>query len=106
MKMKSENYRGANSMNLDDFVNYWEPACENLFGERPDTSIEENIKYYRKLDSALGTETYKRFWNRSMQKDFPMEENLKNLLVKLAGPHGKALLRAYQIQHGVKNHDQ
>ena len=92
-------------MNLDDFIKYWIPACTNLFGEHDVGGVGFRIDFYTKLDRALDVELYTRFWCRASRRDKPLDENTRNLLVKLAGPHGRTILRAYQIQHGIENHE-
>lgn len=84
-------------MNADDNYDYWEPAAVALF---PDLSVEDSEKA---LECALGCTDYTDFIMRPAMDDFHIPEEKRKLLKALAGPHGKAILRAYQIQRGIKH---
>lgn len=54
------------------------------------------------LDKALGITEYREFFPRPASLDKPMNEELKKLLVLLAGPHGKTILKVYRIRKGLE----
>jgi hypothetical protein len=76
-------------MKVAEYEKYWKPAANRFYLER--------------LAPLLGMQSeYFAFLRRPGQEDWPMSEELKNLLVKLAGPHGKAILKMYRIQRGLE----
>lgn len=87
-------------MNETDFTKYYWPAACNLFGDL--FNNESNPPFYlgKELDRALGLTVHADYNKRLRTEDPPMSDELKSLCLKLMGPHGKAILRAYQIQKG------
>lgn len=71
------------------------PASVALFGFRTDHQAEIC------LDKLLGVPMYDAWANRGSNSDRPMSDKYKTLLKGLAGPHSKAILRAYQIKHNI-----
>lgn len=67
---------------------YWIPAARNL-----------GLNYWSELDNALGVDEYR--VGRPFSHE-PLPQDLKKLLVMLAGPHGKTILKAYRIQKGLE----
>lgn len=91
-------------MNSDDEQKYWVPAAINIFGKP--------VRQHRRLSwpehllqEALGVKLWSEWQERLVIYDFPLSEEWRQLLTQLAGPHGKTILRAYQIKHGVEHHD-
>lgn len=82
-------------MNLNDCSEYWYPACKNLFGS-------STIATAKQLDRALGSAIFSEYLPRPLVEDFPLNDEMKMLLTKLAGPHGKTLLRAYRARKGLE----
>ena len=85
-------------MNGKDYTDYWVPACKNLFGWGLGTSDVQS--WAEQLDAALGIRECADFWNRRAILDKPMSDELKRLLVALAGPHGRTILKAIQARRG------
>jgi len=77
-------------MTTFEFQEFWVPACTAL----KVTSLE--------LDVLIGSEEWSIFNKRMSWEDTPLPENLKQLLVMLAGPHGPTILRAYRAKHDIR----
>lgn len=88
-------------MNYEDLTYFYEAAI-NTMDEIPPTISPSGWNQMKELDKALGVTEYRDYYNRSADKDTPMDEELKKLLVMLAGPHGKTILKAYRIRKGLK----
>ncbi len=92
-------------MNAKDYANYWVPACKNLFDERMyrlGDGQEEIYSWASQLETALGIGNLTAYWQRTAREDYPMSTELRELLTKLAGPHGKTVLKTYRIQKGLE----
>lgn len=50
------------------------------------------------LDQELGISAHSDYMVRSHYDDFPMSDEFKELLIKLASPYGKVILQIYKIQ--------
>lgn len=83
-----------------DIRNYWRPAAIALFGLSFD-SAENEAKLYH-LDEMLGIKEYSKYMRRPVTQDYPMSDELKNLLMLLVGPHGKTILKVYRIKKGLE----
>jgi hypothetical protein len=88
-------------MNFSDLRELWIPAITRLYGSAG-ADTEDGWSNYILLDKALGITEYRQFYHRSALLDYPIAEDLKKLLVMLAGPHGKSILKAYRIQKGLE----
>jgi hypothetical protein len=88
-------------MNCEDEEHYWTPAASALFGHVVDRSLDYAMEAY--LEKALHTTIWTEWKDRPMSKDFPLSDYWRNLLVQLAGPHGRAILKMYQIQKGLEH---
>lgn len=103
-------------MTYDELIKYWIPAAKNLISDArcpkggghdaPGYSDRGHWQFYM-LDDLLGVHEYefgyyKRRISMSVSRHAPMPEELKNLLIMLAGPHGHALLKAYRIRKGLE----
>jgi len=79
----------------------WMPAAENLFGHLRGAGTKL-YQVERALERALAITEWSQWQFRAFNLDKPMSPELKELLIMLAGPHGKAILRAYQIKHDIE----
>ena len=41
--------------------------------------------------------------NRETRKDYPMRVEMRDLLIKLASPHGKTIAKMYRIKKGLES---
>jgi hypothetical protein len=86
-------------MNNEDAYEYWWPVVEKLLGVH---SLPEGIQC-SEFQKILGTNEYTKFLRRSTSEDYPMHEELKELLIKLAGPHGDTLYKVLKIRAAEQN---
>jgi hypothetical protein len=84
-------------MTRDEAMQYWYPAVRNLF----DVPGHESLYHSRELDKCLGVEHYRIYLQTALEDDKPLPQDMIDLLIKLRGPHGKAILKAYQAQRGI-----
>jgi len=82
-------------------IKLWFAATENLYGSKGSQN-GDGWSNCLKLDQELGLAEYQHFWVNPHAKDIPLPQDLKKLLVMLAGPHGKSILKAYRIQKGLE----
>ena len=88
-------------MNQEDVEKLWYPAAERLKLDYKNLQNRGDA-----LDDALGVNYFEGYRHRGHHQDRPMPDGpFKELLKALAGPHGKTILRAYQIKHGIKHED-
>ena len=82
-------------MTIDEYHEIWAPLAEKI--------CPEPCGGCRELAMLLGVHAqYVEFINRPAQEDYPMNQELKELLLKLSGPHGHALLKVYRIRKGLE----
>jgi hypothetical protein len=91
-------------MTLTELRAYWLPACERVIGNvRNGHSTYEGWSTYIELDILLGIREYRDNYytkiNTAQERNIP--DDLKRLLIALAGPHSKAILKAYRIRKGL-----
>lgn len=79
------------TMTTEELTDYWIPACMGLGWVAPS-----------RLDGALGIDEYAKFMANTAINDRHMSSELRILLIKLAGPHGKTILRAFRIRKGLE----
>lgn len=84
-------------MTVSDLYNYYVPASRSLFGYNPVMSVSLAL-----LDQALGIAAYATYMRTEYVNDSPLDEEIRQLLIKLAGPHGKTILKAYRIRKGLE----
>ena len=89
-------------MTTFEFGRYYVPAAMALFGDGPDVlyNVEENI--FRSLDRAIGASHYSEWFHDGNDGNHLPTEHI-NLLLKLRGSHGHAILKAYRINKGLEN---
>lgn len=78
------------TMTSQELIDYWIPACMGL-----------GVAASR-LDGALGIDEYVKYTSSTAINDRHMSSELRILLIKLAGPHGKTILRAFRIRKGLE----
>lgn len=83
-------------------IQFFDEAVDALYGDRG-YRTEDGFSNCVLLDKQLGMSEYRLFYVRPSIEDTKMAEDLKKLLVMLAGPHGKAILKAYRIQKGLES---
>jgi hypothetical protein len=76
-----------------ELLNYWEPAANNIF-----KGYGSNVNTFNQLDELLGIKEYDTWCGSNTTTDKPLNEDLKRLLIALAGPHWKTILKIHQIQ--------
>lgn len=86
-------------MNTHDKIWYYESAAFKLLGHP--TEGRDLHEMCIELDKFLGIKEYQNYAGRSLDHDYPMSDDLKQLLVNITGPNGKAILRAYRIRKGL-----
>ena len=81
-------------MTHEEIVKYLNPACENILGplRSPYVSYDDADK----LDLLLGLN----YWSAHDPYQ-TLPEEIKQLYIKLAGPHGKTVLKAWRILKGL-----
>jgi hypothetical protein len=85
-------------MNRDDLQTYWNPAAEHLLNlglMRPGRK-----HYHDELDRMLGVTIFNDYMYRDYKDDFPLSNDMKNLLRGLAGPYAEIILKVYLIRKG------
>ena len=89
-------------MRTEDVTNFWIPAMEALFKEGDHMWCSS--LYAIKLDDLLGVRVYNEFWNSKLHFEgrAPLSDDLKQVCRMLAGPHAKAVLKAYRIVKGLE----
>ena len=88
-------------MTHDDLIKYFRPAAAACFPKIDRNEIGQNGAHYLlALDKALGRNMYKLYYTRKFSNDGPIRPQTRELLRKLAGPHGKTILKMYRIQKG------
>lgn len=86
-------------MNMEDCHDYFVQAAIKLYAPLPSGSLGDACLA---LDKALGVDLYRGYMTRPSTLDFPLPAHWRELLTKLAGPHGKTILRAYRIKRGLE----
>lgn len=89
-------------MNGFDLTEYWKPAAQNLSRLGALYPSYNSWGLYSKLGDALGIKEYDDFLGRANHLDFPISDELKQLLIMLTGPHAVTILKAYRIQKGLE----
>jgi hypothetical protein len=90
---------GSRIMTSEEVKKYFWPAVRNILGSTeslPQSSIDDFDRKYTKGEMHLWA-------HRVTPMDYPMSEELKNLLIKLASPHGPVLAKMYRIQKGLES---
>jgi len=88
-------------MNMEDANDYFIPAARNIFVG--DHNAEQKCQL---LEKQLGCKMWSDFIHRERWKDFPIADDMREVLLLLQGPYAKTILRAYQIKHGIEvEHD-
>lgn len=80
-------------MTFDEISKYMVPALKNIYGR-------SNVSDAEELYKLLNSDEYDAYTYR--RDSSSMSEDHKRLLTMLAGPHWQTVLRAYQIQHNLK----
>lgn len=83
-------------------IDYYRDAAMNVMYEIPRGNSASGWNQFLELDKALGITEYRDFYVSRQEDDTPLAEELKKLLLMLAGPHGKTILKAYRIRKGLK----
>ena len=87
-------------MNQSDYKTYYLPAGKNILGH--DCYREGDITPGNKFAKLINTREFEKYLGRSTIHDYPMGDEFKALLIKLAGSHGKVILKAYRIRKGLE----
>lgn len=88
-------------MKYDDLPHFYDAAMNTMDQIPPDVS-PGGWDQMKELDKALGITEYHDFYRSRQEDDTPLPEELKKLLLMLAGPHGKTILKVYRIRKGLK----
>lgn len=89
-------------MDRDGFDEYYLPAACAIMGISA-MYIRDKLEVREDFDAMLGTPLYADYVNRKHSEDKPLPDNWKRLLTAIAGPYGKAILKAHQIKYGVEH---
>lgn len=82
-------------MTSEEAHSIWADAIRGL-------ELEFNNEGGGLLDRLLGVNEFKRWSWVSLEDETPMPEQLKEVVRKLAGPHGRTILKAYRIKRGLE----
>lgn len=85
-------------MTMEEFDKYWAPVAHKFY---PNAPLNGDLRAVRMLSKALGLWSEYKEWLEIKKDDPSMTDELKQLLLKLAGPHGRTILKAYQVQRGI-----
>ena len=88
----------------------WNEAMKVAFeDDYKDRSFPENallnIEWFelsKKFEQLLGVDEFSVYVSVDWADEKPMSEELKSLLQKIAGPHGRAIWRMYLINRGLE----
>lgn len=87
-------------MNFEDYDKYWQPARDCFVERTREGHVwKDDLTFAAMLDMV---DSFKAFTSRPHTADSPMDNDLKQLLMLLAGPHGKTMLKAYQARKGLR----
>lgn len=94
-------------MTENELTEYYIPALEkclniNLKNIKRVKYLGEQSDVLLHFDKLLGITEYEKYRSTTASLDEPLPEPLKELLIKLAGPHGKTILKAYRIKKGLE----
>ena len=89
-------------MRSKEVADFWIPAMERIFSTG--SNFWRTVDNAHQLDRALGVMDYHDFWiSKLPDEDKPLlSEDLKRVLIMLAGPHSKSVLKAYRIVKGLE----
>jgi hypothetical protein len=80
-------------MNRVDSITYYSPALNNICGPSPRIGS---------LDKLLGVTIMSDYWVRITIDDRPLPDDWREFLTQLAGPYGKAILKAYRVKYKLE----
>lgn len=86
-------------MTAEEFITIWVPARNALYPEGK--RLGGKTKASQLMREALGARATKEHIEYYTNKDYPMDEELKRILLLLAGPHAHTILKAYRIRKGL-----
>ena len=84
-------------MTMEEITDLLNPACKVAIDCLHQSYV--CVGDARKLDDLIGIPAYHDY---ELGDRNPISDELKSLYQKLAGPHGKAILKAYRIQKGLE----
>ena len=91
-------------MNSQDVCKYFMPAFHNLYEGFGEDDIFETSKYFHykealnKFDKEFLDGEYEKYALRVSSADYPISIERRELLQKLAGPHGKTIMKIIQAR--------
>jgi hypothetical protein len=94
-------------MTYDELFEYWMPVANKFFPKGAEISGLDGLHGhipYQAVDRLLGIDEYTYGYYHASQRtkpSTPISQELKQLLVALAGPHGDTILKIYRIQKGL-----
>lgn len=91
-------------MNTKDYHKVYVPAVRNIFGQDVTEKLDQRslIELFKQFDRLIGEPgTFAGYCKRPPKYDFPIKPELRELLIKLAGPNGKFILKVYRAQKGL-----
>ncbi len=83
-------------MTHQELRDYLIPACKKVI---KDYSPYVSVVDAEELDRLLGLKTYHDYCLNDGRK--PLPEEVRQLYIKLAGPHGRTILKAWRILKGL-----
>lgn len=89
-------------MDNSDYFGEVNRALINLFGiDMHKLPLDERASASDVIDNVLGVKMTRAYHTRPGAHDRPMPDEWRDFFVKLAGPHGKTILKAYQAKRGI-----
>ena len=88
-------------ISTEDFLRYALPAMDK-HAETDPTGWVDYSNRGRYFFNLLGLNFTFAAWVKNPTNVQPMPDDLKKLLIALAGPHGDTVLKVYRIQHGLE----
>ncbi len=84
-------------MTSEELGKYYIPAIKMVV---PSYNSYATVADAEELDRLLGTSIYQE-WVANRPGRHPLPEELKQLYIKLSGPHGRTVLKAWRILKGL-----
>lgn len=90
-------------MTPNNFRKYWIPAAENLLSLLEPHMLNTNSLYNSSINNTfsrlMNLDLYfEEYVNTPLEKDKEMSDEMKNLMLGLAGPHALTIYKAYRIR--------
>lgn len=82
-----------------DYFEYYDPAIKRILGTSLiEVPISQRHLLAERMDDILGVSIARAYANRPTSQDQSMPDDWREFLTKLAGPHGKTILKVFQLR--------